>query len=92
MQQQEIIEQLQKENKELKQDINLTILNIVRLLKGLQIMQPDNSIDFRISKLLRTLPSLLMNEKKIIEQFSFLSELGPIIEKYGIVTNNENQQ
>lgn len=92
MEQQEIIKQLEAENQLLKRDINTTVCNIVKLLKGLQIMQPDNSIDFRISKLLRTLPSLLMNEKKLVEQFYFLSDLGPIIDKYASLNNNETKE
>jgi hypothetical protein len=89
MEHQQQIEQLQEENSLLKADIKLTVNSIVKLLQGLKIMKEDGTIDFRISQLLRTLPSMLLNEKKMTEQFGFLADLGPIIEKHAALNNTE---
>lgn len=68
---------------EQRQDLKLLKDNIYQVLQKLAIVKPDGTLGKPdMKKLMATLMQAAMSPGKLAEDFSFLTALGPLIEKY----------
>ena len=73
--------QVVQERNQYQADIVFTAEMIARLLLDIGLFNADMELQ-PIHRVLRKLPGMLINQNSLIKQFSYLGDLGGIIEKY----------
>lgn len=79
----EQLEKLQQQNQEHKQDIEMTVTYIARLLTDMGLLTPDFKFQFSMKTLSRSILPLITSPDKAEKKFGYLADLRGIIEKYG---------
>lgn len=78
----ETLKTLVAERESYKKDIDFIVSIIKRLLTQLGILTPDGEIRFKVSALVRAMSKALLNSGATEKEFSYLGEVGGIIERY----------
>lgn len=79
----EIINQLQTESTEYREDIETTVTYIARLLTDLGLLSPDLKFQFSMKQLTRNVLPIITNPSSAEKKFAYLADLRGIVEKYG---------
>lgn len=78
----EFLKQLVNERAIYKIDIEFTVKNIKRLLTQLGILTPDGELDFKFSRLVKSVNKILWSPDAAQKEFNYLGSLGDVITRY----------